>query len=90
VIRPQVKLDATALDPVTEKLKAALEDQLTSAMQTATDTVDHDYAGETVEEVAAELVEATKNGLHPDIADGFSPNPSEVRAVATAIVEDNE
>jgi hypothetical protein len=87
VNQPRVKLDPdTSLGPV-EKLREPLEAQLSSALQAAVDKVDDRYRGESVEEVEQELLEATKAGLHPDIAEAFAPNRSQLREVATGIAE---
>ncbi|MEV4703452.1 hypothetical protein [Actinoplanes sp. NPDC049316] len=86
---PHVTLDPTTLSPVTEKLRGPLEQQLTSALQAATERVAHDYSGEPAEEVAHELLDETKAGLHQDIAAGFVPDQGELRRVAEAIVHEN-
>jgi hypothetical protein len=85
---PQVTLDPTSLNPVEEKLRGALEDQLTSALRAATDKTRHTYAGESVEVVTQELLRRTREGLHHDIADGFHPDMAELRRVAETIVAD--
>ncbi|MBM2615556.1 hypothetical protein JIG36_08255 [Actinoplanes sp. LDG1-06] len=86
---PQVTLDPRSLNVVEQKLRGPLEDQLTSALQAATEKIRHSYAGESVDEVAAQLVERTKAGLHHDIADGFTPDPVQMRRVAEAIVAEH-
>lgn len=86
---PQIHLDPASLSPVEEKLRGPLEEQLTSALQAATDKVSHDYAGEPVETVTVKLLEQTRAGLHPDIAAGFTPDQGELRHVAEAIVQTN-
>ena len=83
---PQISLDANTLNPVEEKLRGPLEDQLTSALRAATEKTQHSYAGESVDEVTATLLERTRSGLHPDIAEGFHPDPAQLRHVAEAIV----
>jgi hypothetical protein len=83
---PHVSLDATQLSPAAERLRGPLETQLTSALRAAVDKVGATYAGEDVEQVLAELVTQTKAGLHPDVAAGFVPDPTELRTVALAIV----
>ncbi|SNY23731.1 hypothetical protein [Paractinoplanes atraurantiacus] len=83
---PQVTLDPQSLNPVEEKLRGPLEDQLTSALQAATDRLRHEYAGQSVDEVTAMLLDGTKAGLHPDIAAGFHPDHYQLRQVAEAIV----
>ena len=83
---PQVTLDANSLNPVEDKLRGPLEDQLTSALQAATDKIQHTYAGESVDEVAEMLLAGTRAGLHPDIAEGFRPDLKELRHVAETIV----
>ncbi len=86
---PQIRLDPdTSLGDV-EKLREPLEDQLTSALQLAVDKVGDQYDGENVDEVSADLLEKTKDGLHSDIAEGFSPNQEQLRSVAESIVDEN-
>ncbi|AGZ40565.1 hypothetical protein [Actinoplanes friuliensis] len=89
MIEPHITLDPASLGPVEEKLRGPLEDQLTSALQNATDTVSHDYAGEPVDDVQVKLLEQTRAGLHPDIAEGFNPDQTELRRVAEAIIDEN-
>ncbi|GAB2627107.1 hypothetical protein Aab01nite_80240 [Paractinoplanes abujensis] len=89
MINPRVTLDADTLGPVGQKLQKPLEQQLTSALQHATQTVDDHYHGESVPEVALELLEETKEGLHPDIADAFEPSTDQLQAVAAAIVDEH-
>jgi hypothetical protein len=86
MVEPQITLDPQSLNAVEEKLRGPLQDQLTSALQVATDRVQSEYHGEPVEEVSAELLQQTRRGLHPDIAAGFEPNPAELRRVAEAVV----
>jgi hypothetical protein len=88
MVEPHVSLDPASLSPVEQKLRGPLEDQLTSALQHATDKVNDNYAGEPVDEVADELLTETKAGLHRDIAAGFVPDQRELRRVAEAIVHD--
>lgn len=83
---PQVSLDTNSLHPVEEKLRGPLEDQLTSALRAAADKVRHAYGGEDVDRVTHLLLERTREGLHPDIAAGFQPDPAELRRLAEAIV----
>jgi hypothetical protein len=83
---PHVTLDPSGLDPVQQKLRGPLEDQLTSALQAAADRIRADYAGEPVEEVCRRLLDETRAGLHPDIAAGFNPDMDEFCRVAVAIV----
>ena len=87
MVEPQITLDADSLSPVEEKLRGPLEDQLTSALQAASDQITHEYAGESVDQVTTMLLEQTKAGLHPDIAAGFTPDHAELRRVAQAIVD---
>ncbi|GAB1692565.1 hypothetical protein [Krasilnikovia sp. M28-CT-15] len=86
MLEPQITLDPASLNPVEEKLRLPLEDQLTSALRAATDEVTAEYAGEPVDAVTAMLLERTRAALHPDIAAGFEPNLDELRQVAEAIV----
>ena len=88
MVKPRARLDPASLGPV-EKLRGPLEDQLTSALNAAVDKVDDDYAGEGVDEVAEDLLEKTKGGLHPDIAAKIAPNEDQMRSVAETIVRDN-
>ncbi|WP_434740808.1 hypothetical protein [Micromonospora sp. SH-82] len=83
---PHVTLDPNGLDPVQERLRGPLEDQLTSALKAATGRVSADYAGEPVEQVCQRLLDETRSGLHPDIAAGFTPDMDEFCRVAVAIV----
>ncbi|XTZ14890.1 hypothetical protein ACQSSU_26055 [Micromonospora echinospora] len=83
---PHVTLDPRGLDPVQQKLRGPLEEQLTSALRAATDRVRADYAGEPVEQVCQRLLDETRTGLHPDIAAGFTPDMDEFCRVAVAIV----
>ena len=85
-MEPQITLDPQSLSPVEEKLRGPLEDQLTSALQNATDKMEQGYAGQSVDEVERELFERTKAGLHPDIAAAFAPDHAQLRQVAQAIV----
>jgi len=86
VSEPHVTLDPSGLDPVQRKLRGPLEDQLTSALQAATERVRASYAGEPVEDVCRRLLDETRAGLHPDIAAGFQPDMDEFCRVAVAIV----
>jgi hypothetical protein len=86
--KPRARLDPASLGSM-EKLRAPLEDQLTSAMQAATDKVDEQYHGEDVGEVTAELLDQTKAGLHSDIATAITPDDDQLRSVAEDIVEEN-
>jgi hypothetical protein len=87
MVEPHITLDADNLSPVEQKLQGPLEDQLTSALQAASEHITHEYAGESVDQVTTMLLEQTKAGLHHDIADGFTPDPTELRRVAQAIVD---
>ena len=88
MVEPRAQLDPASLGPV-EKLRGPLEDQLTSALNAAVDKVDDHYQGEGVEQVAEDLMEETKGGLHPDIAAKIAPNEDQIRSVAETIVKDN-
>ncbi|GII25745.1 hypothetical protein [Planosporangium mesophilum] len=83
---PHVTLEQTDLDPAPEKLRGPLEEQLSSALQRATEVVSDDYDGEPVDEVTDRLLSETRAALHPDIADAFQPDPAELRRVAEVIV----
>jgi hypothetical protein len=87
---PQVTLDPAGLNPVEEKLRGPLQEQLTSALRAATDNTKQAYAGEPVDEVAAALLRRARSALHPDIADGFRPDPAQLRQVAETIVAEAE
>ena len=82
---PHVTLGQPNLDPVPEKLREPLEAQLTSALQRATEVVSNDYNGESVDEVASRLLAEARSALHPDIADAFEPDPTEIRRLAETI-----
>ncbi|WP_067498767.1 hypothetical protein [Actinoplanes sp. TFC3] len=88
MIEPHVTLDPDKLGPVEEKLRGPLEQQLTSAMKAATEKVSHDYAGEPVDQVAEEILDETKAGLHHDIAEAFVPDQRELHRVAEAVVRE--
>ncbi|MDW5328073.1 hypothetical protein [Plantactinospora sp. KLBMP9567] len=83
---PHVTLDPTGLAPARQHLRGPLEEQLSSALRAAIDRVRADYAGEPVDEVCRRLLDETRAGLHPDIADGFTPDMDEFCRVAVAIV----
>jgi hypothetical protein len=83
---PHVTLDPDSLGPVGRKLREPLEDQLSSALQAAAHRVKDGYAGESVDEIQARLIEETRAGLHPDVAAAFQPDPAEIRRLAGAIV----
>ena len=83
---PHVSLEPDPDDPVQRKLRGALEEQLTSALQAATDRVRASYQGEPFEVVCQQLLDETKAGLHPDIAAAFDPDMDEMCRVAVAIV----
>ncbi|MEU4423399.1 hypothetical protein AB0F81_22460 [Actinoplanes sp. NPDC024001] len=84
---PHVTLDPQSLNPVEQKLRGPLEDQLSSALQAATVKIRQRYAGESVEQVADMLLDQAKAGLHPDIAEGFHPDHEQLRHVAEVIVD---
>ncbi len=86
--KPRVHLDPASLGPV-EKLREPLEDQVNSALSHAVDSVERHYHGEDVDEVAAELLDDTKSGLHKDIAASIAPDERQLRAVAESIVSEN-
>jgi hypothetical protein len=83
---PQVTLSPAGLSPVEEKLRGPLQEQLTSALRAATDRTRQAYAGEPVDEVTTALLRHTRSALHHDIADGFHPDPDQLRQVAETIV----
>jgi hypothetical protein len=88
MVEPHVSLDPATLDPVEQKLRGPLEEQLTSALRAAAGKIQSRYAGEPVDAVIAELLDETRAGLHPDIAAAWSLDPAELRRVADAIVRD--
>ncbi|MEU5552268.1 MULTISPECIES: hypothetical protein [unclassified Micromonospora] len=81
---PHVTLEPR--DPVQEKLRGPLEQQLTSALQVAAERIRDAYTGEPVEQVCQQLLDETRAGLHPDIAAAFQPDMDEFCRVAVAIV----
>lgn len=83
---PHVSLDPSGLSPTQRRLRGPLEEQLTSALQLATERVSAQYNGEPVETVCQRLLDETGAGLHPDIAAGFEPDMTEFSRVAMAIV----
>ncbi|MFI5838132.1 hypothetical protein ACIA8K_00230 [Catenuloplanes sp. NPDC051500] len=83
---PKVTLDARQLGPVQQRLRGALEEQLTSALQAATVKVRDEYAGEPVDVVRTRLLEETRAGLHHDIADAWQPDPAELQRVAETVM----
>lgn len=86
MIEPQVTLDPRTLSPVEQKLRGPLEDQLTSALQAAADTIEGRYAGESADQLTEQLLSEARSHLHPDIAAGFAPDPTELHRVAEAII----
>jgi hypothetical protein len=87
VAEPHITLDPNSLNPVEQKLRGPLEDQLSSALQAATTKIEQTYAGESVDQVTSMLLEQSKAGLHPDIAAGFNPDHGQLRHVAEEIVQ---
>ncbi|SDZ55250.1 hypothetical protein SAMN05421684_6601 [Asanoa ishikariensis] len=85
-VEPHVTLEPDPNDPVQRKLRGALEDQLTSALQAATERVRASYRGESFDTVCRQLLDETRAGLHPDIAAGFEPDLDELARVAVAIM----
>lgn len=83
---PHVTLERSELGPMREQLRGPLEEQLSSALQRATEVVAAGYRGEPVEDVAARLLAETRSALHPDIAAAFQPDPTQLRQVAQTIV----
>jgi hypothetical protein len=81
---PHVTLDPH--DPVQRKLQGPLEEQLTSALQAATERVRSSYRGEPFDVVCRRLLDETRAGLHPDIAEAFEPDMNELARVAVAII----
>jgi hypothetical protein len=87
---PHVTLDPESLNPVEERLRQPLQEQLSSALQAATERVEEAYDGQSVDEVCRMLDRETRRGLHPDIAAGFQPDHAELRRLAEVIVNREE
>jgi hypothetical protein len=85
-IQPHVTLDPATLPPAAQKLRAPLEDQLSSAVQVATERVSAGYRGESAEEVRRQLLATTRELLHPDIGAAFQPDRAEFGRIADRIV----
>jgi len=83
---PHVTLDPASLNPVEERLREPLQEELSSALQVATERVEKRYAGESVDEVCRMLEAETRRGLHPDLAAGFQPDHAELCRLAEIIV----
>ncbi|MEU7822531.1 hypothetical protein [Catellatospora sp. NPDC049133] len=81
-----VSLDSDDLNAVERKLQVPLEAQLTSALEQAANRVADQYDGQSEEEVAAWILRETREGLHPDIAEGFQPDDDKLREVARAVI----
>jgi hypothetical protein len=88
VLKPRITLDPEVSLGSVEKLREPLEDQLSSALQAAVVKVDRRYHGEGVDEVAQELADGTRAGLHPDIADAIEPDPAQLHEVAIRLVDE--
>ncbi|GLY93732.1 hypothetical protein [Actinoplanes sp. NBRC 103695] len=86
MVEPQVTLDPQSLSPVERKLQGALEEQLSSALSAARETIESRYAGETADQLTGQLLTETRSHLHPDIAAGFTPDHAQLHQVAVAIV----
>ena len=87
---PPVTLDSASLNPVGYHLRRPLQEQLSSALQAATERIEEEYAGQPVDEVCRMLDRETRRGLHPDIAAGFEPDHAELRRLAEIIVSREE
>ncbi|MER7276672.1 hypothetical protein ABT369_19735 [Dactylosporangium sp. NPDC000244] len=83
-----VTIDPAHADPAVQRLQEPLEAQLSSALQRAAEVIEHDYHGESVEQVSHRLLEIARASLHPDIADAWLPDERELRQAAQAIVRD--
>jgi hypothetical protein len=70
---------------IENELHDPLEEQLTSALRAAVDRLAGTVTGQPVDQVYDELVRATGDGLHPDIAAHFEPDEAELRRVATLL-----
>jgi hypothetical protein len=84
--QPRVSLEPKDLDPPARKLRDALEDQLSSALSAAVERTRREYAGEDLDTVYRTLLEHTREGLHPDIAEGFDPDRHDLRVVAAEVI----
>lgn len=84
---PHVTLDPGG--PGRVEPAAPSEEQLSCALRAATRLINKEYAGEPVEQVCRRLLDETRSGLHPDVADQFSPDMEEFCRVAVAIVRRN-
>ena len=83
---PHITLDPAGLNQAQQHLRGPLEEQLNSALRVAAERVRAEYANEPVEQVCQRLLDETRAGLHPDIAEGFNPDMDEFCRVAVAIV----
>ncbi|GAA3449475.1 hypothetical protein [Dactylosporangium matsuzakiense] len=83
-----VHIEADGADPAVQRLQEPLEAQLSSALQRAAEVIQHDYHGESVEEVSHRLLDIARSSLHPDIANAWLPDEDELRQAAEAIVRD--
>lgn len=81
-----VSLDGDQLNPVERKLQEPLEEQLTSALKRAAVKVSERYDGQDEDQVARWLLDEARSALHPDIAEGFEPDPQQLRMVAQAVM----
>jgi hypothetical protein len=81
-----VSLDTGDLSAVERKLQEPLEAQLTSALEAAANRVAEQYDGQGEDEVVSWIMRETREGLHPDIAEGFQPDEAKLRQVAQAVM----
>ncbi|MEV0453590.1 hypothetical protein [Catellatospora methionotrophica] len=81
-----VSLDGSELNAVERKLQEPLEAQLTSALEQAANRVADRYDGQSEDEVVSWIMRETRDGLHPDIAEGFAPDDDKLRQVAQAVM----
>ena len=70
---------------IEDELHDPLEEQLTSALRAAVERLAGTVTGQPVDQVYDELVRATGDGLHPDIAARFEPDEAELRRVAALL-----
>jgi hypothetical protein len=83
---PHITLADADLAAVPENLREPLAEQLDSALQRAVRVVGHDTHGDPADVIADRLLDETKSALHPDIAEGFSPDREDLCRVAEEIV----
>jgi hypothetical protein len=81
---PHITLN-TEPGTIEDELHDPLEEQLTSALRAAVDRLSGEVTGQPVDQVYDQLLHATTDGLHPDIAARFDPDEPELRRIATLL-----